>query len=387
MVKIKLILIASILGSLLLLKLITRESYTGYDGSFYAAMSRELISPNPKTTTASYCYRILPAWLLHFVPGETETSFLIYNAVIGLISAYLLFFMFINSGYSHLESALGVFFFVFSWINVRLHFFYPILVDATYYLIIILAFRALFRKNDSLFLVSLTLGALTRENFFSLIPAYYFYRKEKGRLWDRKVFRKTAALAAGPMLLFFLLRVMIPNTNPDFSYWENVAYFARMSFIYRNRVIHSYFNIYGVVMFILLLHIPTVLRFLRRNLYLSVYLFVSIVIPLFTGGDISRYNFFSFPAILILALQAMREHRNIYRNKLMVGFLVASQLYLMRVFSPMAAENYRKIWWSNISFCPQDVFLKSSLRYAFFGIAFLVLYLILYLNLRRKRPR
>lgn len=382
--KIKLILAASILAGLLLLKLITPERYTGYDGGFYRAMSRELVSPNTKTTTASYCYRILPAWLLHFLPLETETAFLVYNAVIGSVSAYLLFFLFLDSGYSLLESSLGTFFFFFSWINVRLHLFYPILVDATYYLIIILAFWALLRKNDSLFLVSLTLGALTRENFFSLIPVYYFHRKEKGRVWNRKVFIRTLCLAAGPVALFFLLRLVIPNTNPDFSYLKNMVYFSRMSFIYRSRVVYSYFNIYGVVMFIIILHLPTVLRFLWRNSYLSIYLLVSVIAPLFTGWDISRYNFFSFPVILILALQAMKEHRNIYRNKLMVAFLVVSQLYLMRILRPMSTENYRRIWWSNISFCPHDVFVESSQRFALFALAFIALYSILHFYMRKK---
>jgi hypothetical protein len=380
--RVKLILTVFIVAALLLLHLITPEIYTGYDGSFYAAMTRERISDNVKTTSAPYCYRLLPAWLLNFIPLPTETSFLVYNTVISAVSMYLLFFLFKNTGYSYLEAALGTFFFAFSWVNIRLHFLYPILVDATYYLIIILTFLSFSRRSDFLFLIALTLGALTRENFLSFIPVYYFYRRTTGRIWDAGAFRKTVTLAAGPIILFVLLRIIIPNTNPDFGYWKTVTYYARMSFLYRTRVIYSYFNVYGMAIFIILLHPRTVFHFLRHNSYLTVYLLISIIIPLFTGWDVSRYNFFSFPVILLLALQAMKEHRVIYLNKLMIGFLIAAQLILMRVLHPMTTANYRQIWWVCISFCPESVFRQSLLRCGLVGVAFLIIYAGLYLKIR-----
>lgn len=384
--RVKLILTGFIVAALLLLHLITPEIYTGYDGSFYAAMTRELISDNPKTTTSTYCYRILPAWLLHFSPGSPEISFLIYNTLISAVSIYLLFSLFTDAGYSYLESSLGVFFFAFSWVNIRLHLFYPVLVDATYYLIIILTFLSIMRSNDYLFLISLSLGALTRENFFSLIPVYYFGRVEKGKIWDGRVLRKTAYLAAGPVILYFLLRILIPKTNPDFSIFRHIAYFAHIVSIYWDRAIYSYFNIYGVAIFILLLHLRTTLRFLRCNLYLAVYLVISMALPLFTGWEYSRYNFFSFPAILLLTLQSLKEHRTVYRNKLMIVFLVVAQLILMRFFRQMSTANYRQIWWTCISFCPKDVFRQSVLRCALTGAAFLAIYAGIYLKSKDNCP-
>ena len=80
--RIKLILIGSILAGLLLLKLITPEVYNGYDAGFYRAMSRELISDNPRTITAPYSYRVLTPWLLHLIPLEAETTFAIYNSIL-----------------------------------------------------------------------------------------------------------------------------------------------------------------------------------------------------------------------------------------------------------------------------------------------------------------
>ena len=79
----------------------------------------------------------------------------------------------------------------------------------------------------------------------------------------------------------------------------------------------------------------------------------------------------------------MRRHRDVYQNKLMVGFLAVCQLLLMRVFLPMVPANWREIWWSNVSFCPEAVFHHSLVRYGLAAGAFLVIYIGL--SLREER--
>ena len=381
----KIISLAAIAGALLLLKIITPVSVTGYDGGFYAAMTRELISSNPRTTTAPYIYRILPCWALHFVPLPPGTSFALYNTIAIALGACLLFDLFRRIGFSSCLAGMGVFFYLFSWVNVRFSFYNPIHIDPTYYLILILAFTALIRGKDGLFLIALCLGAITREYFLSLVPVYYFYRKAPGRIRDKNIFLKTIRIAALPVLIFISLRLFIPTSNHDFNYLRHGIYFARMFFIYWPRMIHSYFNICGMAAVIIVLHLPTALRCLRRHSYLSVYLLGCLTFLIVGGADRCRINFISFPAILILTLQVMKEHPRIYRNKLIIGFLVISQLYLMRVFSPLVPANYRQIWWSNISFCPEAVFRQSSLRYLIFALAFFIL--TLFIRLRsRTRP-
>lgn len=383
--RIKLILIGSILVGLLLLKLITPEVYHGYDAGFYRAMSRELISNNPNTTTTPYSYRVLTPWLLHFIPLETGTAFTLYNIFLSTISAYLLFFLLIYTGGNNLEAGLGVFFFLSSWVNARFSLFYPIHIDGTYYFILILAFLSLFRKNNPLFFAALLLGALTREYFISLIPIYYFYRKEKGSFLDQAIFWKTVRISVIPVLIFILLRLMIPRSNQDFNYLEHALYFSKMSFLYVRRILHSYLNIYGMVIFILLLHLPSLISFLRKNLYLTIYLLISIFFLIIGGSDRCRINFISFPAILICLVAILKRHGSIYRNKLMVSYLIIAQLLLMRVFSPMTTENWRKIWWSNVSFCPETELNHSLIRYGLAGVAFLLIYLGLYLPGRKSR--
>jgi hypothetical protein len=380
--RIKLILLGSILAGLLILKLITPEVYHGYDAGFYRAMSRELISDNPNTTTAPYSYRVLSPWLLHYIPLETETAFAIYNTILCAISAYLLFFLLIDTGGDNLEAGLGVFFFLSSWVNARFSIFYPVHIDGTYYFILILSFLSLIRKRDSFFFIALLLGSLTREYFLSLIPVYYFYRKEKGCFLDRAIFWNTIKLSIIPVLIFLLLRILIPRANQDFNYLEHAIYFSKMFFLYGRRIIHSYLNIYGVVIFILLLHLPSLISFLRKNLYLAIYILLSVFFLMIGGSDRCRINFINFPAILICLVAILKRHRNIYRNKLMVGYLVIAQLFLMRLFSPMTTENWRKIWWSNVSFCPETDFHHSLIRYGLAAAAFLLIYLGL--TLRKK---
>jgi len=382
--RIKLILIGSILAGLLLLKLITPEVYNGYDAGFYRAMSRELISDNPRTITAPYSYRVLTPWLLHFIPLEAETTFAIYNTILCAISAYLLFFLLIDSGGDNLESGLGVFFFLSSWVNARFSIFYPVHIDGTYYFILILAFRGIIRKNNTLFFIALILGAFTREYFLSLIPAYYLYQKKKGCFLDGPILWKTVKLSLLPALIFILLRILIPRSNQDFNYLEHGLYFSRMFFLYGRRILHSYLNIYGVVIFLLLLHLPSLISFLRKNIYLAIYILLSIFFLMIGGSDRCRINFISFPAILICLVAILKRHRSIYRNKLMVGYLVIAQLFLMRVFSPMTTENWRKIWWSNVSFCPKMEFQQSLIRYGLAATAFLLIYLGLSLREKNK---
>lgn len=383
--RIKLILIGAILVVLILLKLITPEVYHGYDAGFYRAMSRDLISDNPNTTTAPYSYRVLTPWLLHYIPLETETAFAIYNIILCAISAYLLFFLLIDTGGDNLEAGLGVFFFLSSWVNARFSLFYPVHIDGTYYFILILSFLSILRKNSSLFFISLLLGALTREYFLSLIPVYYFYRKEKGCLLDRAILWKTVKLSIIPVLIFFLIRILIPRANQDFNYLKHGLYFSRIFFIHGRRILHSYLNIYGVVIFILLLHLPSLISFLRKNLYLAIYLLLSISFLMIGGSDHCRINFISFPAILICLVAILKKHRRIYRNILMVGYLIIAQLFLMRVFSPMTTENWRKIWWSNVSFCPEMEFERSIIRYGLAAAAFILIYLGLSLRARTSR--
>lgn len=381
---------AAVAASLLLLKLITPETITGYDGTFYRAMSRELFSTNPRTLTAPYCYRIFPAFLLHFVPLDSLVSYSIFNAVAYAAAAGLFFSLFRGIGYSLREAGMGVFFFLFSWITVRFGFFYPAQIDPAYYLVLAAAFYAAYRGRDGLFLAALLSGALTREYFVILLPVYFFARARnsaqgfKGSTVRGNHIARTLLLAAVPVLIFIALKILIRPANADFSYAGHLREFTRLFFLTGRRIAHSYFNVYGVVAFLVLLHLPGCLRFLFRNPALLSYLALSTLVLIVGGADRCRINAVAFPVFLVLGIEAMKARREVYSRPPMIAFLVLSHLYLNRILRPMTAENYRRIWWSEVSFCPEEVFRSSSLTYLAVFAAFVLLYLVL--SLRAKNP-
>lgn len=374
--------------SLLLLKLVTPETFTGYDGAFYEAMASELFSGNPRTGTAPYCYRLFPAFLLHFVPLAPTVAYSLFNALAYAASSGLFFSLFRGLGYGLRESSLGVFFFLFAWITVRFSFFYPAQVDPAYYLVLAAAFFAAYRGRDGLFTLALLVGALTREYFVTLIPVYYFARRGTGgSAVNRRLVGRTLLLAALPVMVFVALKICVRPANADFSYAKHTAEFARLFFATGRRIVHSYVNVYGVLAFIILLGLPGALRFLVRNPGLLIYLALSTVILAVGGADRCRINAVAFPVFLILGLEAMRARPEVYSRKPMVAFLVVAHLFLNRIMSPMTADNYRRIWWSEVSFCPEEVFRSSSGTYGLCFLAFLLLYLGLFLRSRVEARR
>ena len=181
-------------------------------------------------------------------------------------------------------------------------------------------------------------------------------------------------IALVPLVIFFSLRLIIVPANPEFSYISHARYFSRISLIHWRRVGHSFLNIYGLIPVILLLHLTGVIRFLKKNLHLTAYLICTIPFVIGGGVDRCRIAFTTFPAVLICLTEVLKNHREIYRRWIVSGYLIASQLFLMRVYAPMTTANYRRIWWSNISFCPEEIFRDSLIRYLIIAAAFLLVY-------------
>lgn len=368
----------AVASSILFLKLITPETFTGYDGGFYRAMAAELFSASPRTLTAPYCYRLFPAFLIHFVPLAPLSAYALFNALAYAASAGLFFSLFRSLGHGRRESALGVFFFLFSWVTVRFGFFYPAQVDPAYYLVLAAAFSAAYRGRDALFWAALLVGAVTREYFITLVPVYYFARRANGssrvQWFNGSRVARTLLLAALPVLAFAALKLLIRPANADFSYGDHAAEFARLFFATGRRIVHSYANVYGALLFPILLALPGSIRFLLRQPGLLCYLALSTVILAVGGADRCRINAVAFPVFLILGLQALKARPGVYSRPAMIIFLVAAHLFLNRIAQPMTAENYRRIWWSEASFCPEEVLRASALTFCLSFAAFVLLY-------------
>jgi len=200
-------------GSLLFLILLwqlTPVQVIGYDGGFYRAMTLNPLSGQGKTTTSPYAFRLLPAWLLHFIPGRPLIIYTIYNAFISILTVVIIFKLLARLGFGPLEGGIAVFIYLSSWVNIRFSLYNPIHIDSTYYLILSLAFYSLISKNKPLFFGCLLAGAATREYFVTLIPLYYFFNLRPRHRFDPRLLGETALISAIPLAAFVFIRLLIP---------------------------------------------------------------------------------------------------------------------------------------------------------------------------------
>lgn len=377
---------AAILAVLIGIHLLTPVWYGGYDARFYRAIAVRPFSGETVARTAPYCWRILPAALIYLIPLPVETAWPLFNFTAIFLSAFILFQLIQEESGSLTAAGLGVFFYLFSWVNVRFAFFYPYQTDSAYYLVLVLAFWALFRGKDGLFFLSLCLGALTREYFLALIPVYYLSRRKRPGPVDFPVFRRTILISLLPLVLFILPRILIAPANPDFNYLGHGREFLRLTVIHWRRTLYSFVNVYGAALFVVLLHLPAALRYLRRRPEVAVYIPFWFLFLVIGGADLDRINFIGFPVVVLLAAAAVAVRPGLYRNKFILAYLAASQLLLMRVFTRMGPEpsSWRRNWWSSISFMPEEVFRSGRFLFLLLLAGFILLALsVSFLHRRR----
>ncbi len=83
------------------------------------------------------------AALIWLIPLPVETAWPLFNFLAIYLSAFILFRLLEGESGSPKAAGLGVFFFLFSWVNVRFAFFYPFQIDSAYFLFLVLAFWSL----------------------------------------------------------------------------------------------------------------------------------------------------------------------------------------------------------------------------------------------------
>lgn len=377
---------AGILAALLVLKAVTSTWYGGYDARFYRAQAVDPFSGAAAVRTAPYCWRILPAFLISLVPIPVELAWPLFNFTAIFLAAFILFILLEEESGSLTGAGLGAFFYLFSWVNVRFAFFYPYQTDSAYYLFLILAFRSLLRKNDGLFFLALGLAALTREYFFALIPAYYLSRRERSGLYDPRALRRTVLVAILPLALFLLPRLLIAPANPDFSYLGHGGEFIRLTVIHWRRTLYSFANVYGAALFVGIFQLPDAFRYLKRRPEVAVYIPFWFLFLFIGGADLDRINFIGFPVIMLTLAAAVAARPGLYRNRFILAYLAGSHLLLMRVFTRIGPEpdNWRRIWWSSISFMPEEVFRSGRLHFLLLLGGFLILALLVSFLQRRR---
>ncbi len=236
--------------------------------------------------------------------------------------------------------------------------------------------------------MSLCLAALTREYFLALIPAYYLCRRERPGAVDLPALRRTVLISLLPLVLFILPRLLIAPANRDFNYLAHGGEFLRLTVIHWRRTLYSFANIYGASLFIIFLHPRTVFRYLRNRSGVAVYIPLWFLFLVIGGADLDRINFIGFPVVALLTAAAVASRPDLYRNKFLFSYLAAAHLLLMRNFTRIGPEpdNWRRLWWSSISFMPEEVFRSYRLLFIALLAGFLLLALLVSF-LQRRRGR
>jgi len=361
---------AASLAMALALRVLTPVQTVGYDGAFYRAMTESPWGGADRTLTAPYAFRIFPAWVLHFVPGPALGVYTVYTVGAETAAAALLFAFLRARGLGPGAAGFGTGLFLTSWVNLRFALYNPIHIDATYYLAVAGAFWAMARKRDGWFLVFLLAGALSREYFVALLGAWYFFRKTPGKLVDGPILLRGLALGALPVAAAVALRALIPAVNRGFDYAGHAVYFGRLFFLYWPRMVHAAFNVFGVGLFLVILDPRGAGRCLAANPGAALYLGACVLFTAVGGADRCRILFTAFPAVVLLAAQAVERRRAIYLRPGFLVFAAAVQLFLMRAYLPITPANYRLHWWSTVSFRPEALLRQSWNRILLCGAAF-----------------
>ncbi|MGE0560231.1 MAG: hypothetical protein AB7O47_00305 [Flavobacteriales bacterium] len=154
----------------------------------------------------------------------------IFNVRISLAYVYVNFFFFFLGGlliyylarlyqYQNKEALLGIVFYFFSF-SILLAYFIPIATfdEPVQYFFILLAFIALQKQKYVMFVIMLTLAAITRETSLLLLPVMvlFFMRLDIKKMFSNKIQLVKVAIYSGlPVLFYVIYSIWFYKTNPQ----------------------------------------------------------------------------------------------------------------------------------------------------------------------------
>lgn len=146
-----------------------------------------------------YVYRALVPFYASFLPiDDPLTALNVANIIFFLIAIVSLYFLLLSIGFEKIYAVCGIYLFGISFFT----FYYLTFgnVDSGVILFVIIGLNAIIKRNNLLFLLSLTLGVLVKETAFILIPFYFAYQV---------LFRKYLSLK-GHNIIHYILILIIP---------------------------------------------------------------------------------------------------------------------------------------------------------------------------------
>jgi len=195
---------------------------------------------------APFCWRILVPLLASLLPFEISYNFVLINFIALWASAVILYFLFRKMSFSKYLSFSGMlFFFSLGWI-ARYNIYNFWLVDSMLYLFLTILLWALFADRNILFSFLLMIGVMVKESILFVAPLYYTFRAIK--LWDRKCFFRFCWIILPAILMFLVIRILIPQKNGDNTYLAALSPCLLNGFDENPYVLSSIFRNFTVLM-------------------------------------------------------------------------------------------------------------------------------------------
>jgi hypothetical protein len=146
-----------------------------------------------------WVYRCFVPYVAHFLPiKDPFTSLNITNVIFFLFTILIFYKINLLLGFKEIYSIigcyiLGISFYPFYYLTVGL-------VDSGFLFFFTLGFYSLIKRNDFLFLISVTLGVFAKESAIILIPVYFIYQYVFNNINFRKISK----------LIFYLFIIFLP---------------------------------------------------------------------------------------------------------------------------------------------------------------------------------
>ncbi len=278
------------------------EDAPGFDAHIYVAMAE-----SPATfTMAPFGYRIGVPFLAQALPIPLETAFKALCAIGLLLTLFLAYFFFLELGFSHLLSLLGVSFLGAAPqipIYLQNYFLVDPLALAAVVGLLVLVERG---KATGATAFLLLIASLCKESAFYVVPVLYL-RLSEGRLVDLKAARRTLLVCLPAIAAALILRFGWADDAPLFPYLSPLAIAQRPWFgsaeVYRD--LWKYSFAYLSVLALINAASASWRDFTRRYApYLAL-----VLIQLLVATDTRRLLFFGFPVIIPLALAEFQRIR------------------------------------------------------------------------------
>lgn len=282
-----------------------------YDSMIYFQMSYDPF----QGTLAPYMYRIFTPFLVNLLPLNHFTGFMLINLTGFFLTALVLYYYLKKLNFKPIYGMVGVLFFLLS--PTVIYSMYDIaLVDSLSFFFFLLAFYAIWCKNDKIYFISLVLGILNKETILFTVPLYFLCKLDDEKLI--KALKSTILVSISPLFLFIVIRYYFGFTSYfSFDTIQSTLLTVSQS---HSVLIFPYFA-FGTLWIISLYCIKFIDNtFLKKSLYLLPFIFMQILI----ATDMFRALFIAFPIIIPISLYLFK-----IKNKLVIFTFLILSLFIM----------------------------------------------------------